>query len=83
MTTRTGLISDSHDPRYLAVLGGACVANLATVLGLIGLLTLDGYLAQARGILPYTVITYAGARYIAFPVQPTPGSCGRQAGQRS
>jgi putative flippase GtrA len=69
--------------RYLGVLACAYLANLATVLGLIGLLTLDGYLAQALGILPYTVITYAGARFIAFPVQATPGSCWRQAGQRS
>jgi putative flippase GtrA len=68
--------------RYLGVLACAYAANLATVLALIDLLAIDGYLAQAAGILPYTAIAYAGARFVAFPPQATPGLWHR-AGQRS
>lgn len=52
--------------RYLAVLGIAYLANLATVLYAIGNLGLNSYLAQAAGIVPYTLTGYFGARYFAF-----------------
>ena len=53
--------------RYLGVLACAYLANLATVMALIAWLSIDGYLAQAMGIIPYTLTSYAGARWIAFP----------------
>lgn len=52
--------------RYLLVLCLAYLANLATVMGAIDLLRLDSYLAQAAGIVPYTLVTYVGARLFAF-----------------
>ena len=52
--------------RYLAVLGCAYVANLATVLYSIDVLGLNSYLAQALGIGPYTLIGYLGSRHFAF-----------------
>ena len=52
--------------RYLAVLACAYLANLATVLYAIDVLNLNGYLAQALGIGPYTLIGYLGSRNFAF-----------------
>ncbi|HYD77918.1 GtrA family protein [Ramlibacter sp.] len=53
--------------RYLLVLGCAYLANLATVMAAIDWLHLDSYLAQAAGIVPYTVTSYLGSRLFAFP----------------
>jgi len=55
--------------RYLGVLACAYLANLATVLALIEFLSVGGYLAQTLGIIPYTLTSYAGARWIAFPAR--------------
>lgn len=51
--------------RFLFVLALAYLANLATVMCLIGCGT-NGYLAQAIGIVPYTVLGYLGSRLFAF-----------------
>lgn len=53
--------------RYLLVLGCAYLANLATVMAAIDWLHLNSYLAQAAGIVPYTVTSYLGSRLFAFP----------------
>jgi putative flippase GtrA len=52
--------------RYLVVVTLAYGANLATVLFGIVTLHLNSYLAQAAGILPYTVVSYLGSRFIVF-----------------
>lgn len=52
--------------RYLLVLAAAYLANLATVMGTIGLLHLDSYVAQVAGIGPYTLVSYVGSRLFAF-----------------
>jgi len=51
---------------FLGVFAVAYLANLGTVLGLIHLFGVDGYLAQALGMLPYTTLFYIGARYAVF-----------------
>ena len=52
--------------RYLLVLGCAYLANLATVIVAIDWLQMNSYLAQAVGIVPYTVTSYVGSRLFAF-----------------
>ncbi|MDO9047808.1 MAG: glycosyltransferase [Methylobacter sp.] len=55
--------------RYLLVLAVAYVANLATVLFTNSHFDLNPYIAQALGIIPYTVIGFLGSRYFAFRTQ--------------
>ena len=52
--------------RFLLVFAVAYLANLGTVLGLIRLLGVNGYVAQTLGIIPYTTLFYLGSRYVAF-----------------
>src|SRR6267143_1508072 len=52
--------------RFLAIFILAYLSNLATVLVAINSLEVNSYLAQASGILPYTVIFFFGSRYVAF-----------------
>lgn len=52
--------------RYLAVLALAYIANLATTLYAIDVLHLNSYLAQAAGIVPYTMAGYLGSRCFVF-----------------
>jgi putative flippase GtrA len=52
--------------RFLGVTAAAYAMNLLTVMAAIRLGGVDGYIAQALGILPYTVTAYLGSRYIAF-----------------
>lgn len=52
--------------RYLAVLALAYIANLATTLYAIDILHLNSYLAQAVGIVPYTMAGYLGSRCFVF-----------------
>jgi len=52
--------------RYLLVLALAYAANLITVLYAIDVLHVNGYLAQALGILPYAATGYVGSRLFAF-----------------
>jgi|HubBroStandDraft_5_1064220.scaffolds.fasta_scaffold142076_2 putative flippase GtrA len=51
--------------RFLLVQGGAYALNLLTVLMLVhdGV---DGYLAQALGIIPFSLCGFLGAKYYAF-----------------
>lgn len=52
--------------RYLLVLFVAYAVNLAIVIYVIDVLTLNSYLAQATGIAPYAATGYLGSRYFAF-----------------
>ena len=52
--------------RFLAIFILAFLSNLATVLVAIKSLEVNSYMAQAGGILPYTVIFFFGSRYFAF-----------------
>lgn len=52
--------------RFLPVIALAYVLNLLTVISAIDVLHMNGYAAQALGILPYTAFTYLASRYFAF-----------------
>jgi putative flippase GtrA len=52
--------------RFLGVFAVAYLANIGTVLALVQQFGVNGYLAQALGIPPYTVLFYIGSRYVAF-----------------
>jgi putative flippase GtrA len=52
-------------PRFMLVILVAYLANIATVYALLGL-AINGYIAQAAGIIPYTVVGYLGAALFAF-----------------
>jgi len=52
--------------RFLLAFALAYVLNLGTVLFLINAIHLDQYLAQAAGIVPYTVFMYLASRHYAF-----------------
>jgi putative flippase GtrA len=52
--------------RFVAIFILAYLGNLMTVLFAINYLDINGYLSQASGILPYTVIFFLGSRYVAF-----------------
>jgi putative flippase GtrA len=52
-------------PRFVLVILAAYLANIATVYALLGL-AINSYIAQAAGIIPYTVIGYLGAALFAF-----------------
>ncbi len=58
--------------RFLLVTAIAYASNLAVVLASINMLGVNGYLAQALGIPPYTVVSYLGSRFYAF--RPFPQS---------
>jgi len=53
--------------RFLLVTALAYISNLAVVLASINLLYFNGYLAQALGIPLYTIVSYLGSRFYAFP----------------
>lgn len=52
--------------RFVLVTAIAYLVNLGTVMGLIDLGGVNHYLAQALGVLPYTLLGYFGSRYFAF-----------------
>ncbi len=52
--------------RYVAVLMAAYLANLVTTLYAIDTLSLDSYVAQAAGVIPYTLTGYLGGRLLVF-----------------
>jgi putative flippase GtrA len=52
-------------PRFVLVVVVAYLANIATVYVALGL-AINGYLAQAVGIVPYTVVGYLGAAFFVF-----------------
>lgn len=51
--------------RFTAVTLVAYLANISTVLLLVSV-GVDSYLAQALGIIPYTIVGYLGSRFFAF-----------------
>jgi putative flippase GtrA len=51
--------------RFIVVFLCAYTANLLVVMGLIRL-GINSYVAQAAGILPYTILFFLGSRYLAF-----------------
>ncbi|MGZ8248609.1 GtrA family protein, partial [Methylomagnum sp.] len=52
--------------RYFIVIAVAYAVNLTVVLSTHLYLELNQYLAQATGIIPYTIIAFFGSRYYAF-----------------
>ena len=52
--------------RFAVVIALAYLLNLATVLFSIHALGVNGYVAQALGIVPYTAFTFIASRYWAF-----------------
>ena len=55
---------------FLLIQAVAYALNLVCVLGLIRH-GVDSYLAQALGVPPYTMVSYLGSRYLAFPSKRT------------
>ncbi|HYW75707.1 MAG TPA: GtrA family protein [Gammaproteobacteria bacterium] len=60
--------------RFISVLGVAYLANLSVVELAIEVCSINSYLSQALGIVPYTLIGYLGSRLIAFPDATQPRS---------
>lgn len=58
--------------KFLLVAGVAYAMNLLTVMMLIHFTEMNGYVAQALGIPPYTLTTYLASRFIVFKLQPEP-----------
>ena len=58
--------------KYLLVAALAYAMNLLTVLMLIHFAGVNGYLAQALGIAPYTLTTYLASRFIVFRMHAEP-----------
>ena len=56
--------------KFLLVAAVAYAVNLATVLVAIHYAGLNGYLAQALGIPPYTLTTYLASKFIVFRRPP-------------
>lgn len=52
--------------RYIVVLITAYLINLATVIYTINYLSLNSYVAQALGVVPYTLISYLGSHFFVF-----------------
>ncbi len=52
--------------KFMLVLVVAYLANLVTVILLADSFGVDRFLAQAAGVLPYTLVGYFGSRYYAF-----------------
>jgi putative flippase GtrA len=63
-------------PRFALTVAAAYLANLATVSVAIYGLGLNGYLAQALGILPYTVVNYFGCKLFVFADRAGPQPAG-------
>ncbi len=51
--------------RFVAVILIAYLLNLLTVVGALDL-GVNGYLAQALGVIPYAVFAYLGCKHVAF-----------------
>ena len=52
--------------RFLAVFLAAYSSNLVTLFGLIDLLGMNAYVAQALAVIPYTLLFYLGSRWFVF-----------------
>jgi putative flippase GtrA len=57
--------------RFLLVAALAYALNLVTVVFLVHVAGVNGYLAQALGIAPYTLTTYLASRYVVFRTDVT------------
>jgi putative flippase GtrA len=53
--------------RFIAAVAIAYALNLATVFGLRDLGNVNAYLAQAAGVIPYTVFLYLASKVYVFP----------------
>lgn len=60
--------------RYLIVIAMAYVINITVVLSVEYYLGVNSYLAQATGIIPYTLFAFVGSRYYAFRNRETNNS---------
>lgn len=60
--------------KFMLVAGVAYAMNLLTVVMLIHFTEMNGYLAQALGIPPYTLTTYLASKFIVFRFRPKPGN---------
>jgi putative flippase GtrA len=58
--------------KFLLVAAVAYGMNLLTVLVLIHYAGMNGYIAQALGIPPYTLTTYLASKFIVFRSPPEP-----------
>lgn len=58
--------------KFLLVAAVAYAMNLLTVMILIQFTEMNGYIAQALGIPPYTLTTYLASKFIVFPTHPEP-----------
>jgi len=54
--------------RFVLVLTVAYMLNLLTVLGAISV-GINGYMAQAMGIIPYFAFSYLASKHLVFPVR--------------
>jgi putative flippase GtrA len=71
-----------HEGRALGALGAfgrfgiafavAYVVNLVTVFGLRDAMAVNSYLAQAGGVIPYTIAFYLLSAYYVFPARRAP-----------
>lgn len=52
--------------KFALVISAGYLLNLAVVLLAVHRLHVNGYVAQAMGILPYTAFTYLGSKYFVF-----------------
>jgi putative flippase GtrA len=59
--------------RFILVTAVAYGANLALVCAAVYLFRVNSYVAQAVGVVPYTLISYFGSRFFAFAAA-SPGS---------
>jgi putative flippase GtrA len=56
----------SAAPRFAVVVVVAYLANLAAVSAALHWLSLNSYVAQAAGVVPYALVTYFGSKFFAF-----------------
>jgi putative flippase GtrA len=54
--------------RFMIVIAVGYIVNLAIVLGLARGFNVNGYVAQAFGIPPYSIVVYLGCRRWVFPL---------------
>ena len=57
--------------RFIVVTLVAYCANLALVCAAVSLFSVNSYVAQSVGVVPYTLISYFGSRFFAFAA-PSP-----------
>lgn len=59
--------------RYLTVIAVGYAINIAVVLSAGYYLGINNYIAQATGIIPYTLFTFMGSKYYVFREKITDG----------